>query len=61
MVDGHPGRLAAADEAAVLMGIELSKKGWLVALRSALMDKVSLHRLRAGDAPGLLALAEALD
>lgn len=58
MVDGHPGRVAAADEAAVLMGIELSKKGWLVALRSAVMDKVSLHRLRAGDAQGLLALAE---
>ena len=34
------------------MGIELSKKGWLVALRSSLKGKVSLHRLRAGDAQG---------
>lgn len=58
MLDGHPEGVAAAGEAAVLMGIELSKKGWLVALRSPLKDKISLHRLRAGDAQGLLALAE---
>lgn len=44
-------------EAAVVMGIELSKKGWLVAMRGPLTDKVSLHRLTAGDANGLLALA----
>ena len=40
------------------MGIELSKKGWLVALRTPLADKLSLHRFATGDAKGLLELAQ---
>jgi transposase len=42
----------------IVMGIELSKKGWLVALRTPLADKLSLHRFAAGDAKGLLELAQ---
>jgi transposase len=51
-------KVAAVGEVAVVMGIELSKKGWLVALRSPLADRISLHRLPTGDAKGLLAIAE---
>jgi transposase len=58
MANGQTDQVAAVGEAAVVMGIELSKKGWLVALRSPLADKISLHRLAAGDANGLLALAD---
>jgi len=38
--------------------IELSKKIWLVALWSPVVDRVSLHRLPAGDAKALLACLE---
>src|SRR4051812_21339379 len=38
--------------------IELSKKNWLVALWSPVVDRVSLHRLPAGDAKALLACLE---
>jgi transposase len=58
MANGHTERVAPVGEAAILMGIELSKKGWLVALRGPLTDRISVHRLSAGDAKGLLALAE---
>jgi hypothetical protein len=44
MTDGRTEKVAAVGEAAVVMGIELSKKGWLVALRSPLADRISLHR-----------------
>lgn len=50
--------IGTAGVAAVFMAIELSKKGWLVALRSPVADRISLHRLAAGDAKGLLGLAE---
>jgi transposase len=58
MANGHTERVAPVGETAILMGIELSKKGWLVALRGPLTDRISVHRLSAGDAKGLLALAE---
>ena len=41
---------------AVYVAVELSKKGWLVAVRGPAGDRISLHRLAAGDAAGLLAL-----
>ncbi|HEX6010206.1 MAG TPA: IS110 family transposase [Geminicoccaceae bacterium] len=41
---------------AVYVAIELSKKGWLVAVRGPVGDRISLHRFAAGDAAGLLAL-----
>jgi transposase len=50
---------AAADvgvRRAVYVAVELSKKGWLVAMRGPAHDRISLHRLSAGDAAGLLAL-----
>lgn len=58
MTNGRTEKVAAVGEAAVVMGIELSKKGWLVALRSPLADRISLHRFPTGDAKGLLAVAE---
>ena len=57
MVNGLAERNVSVSEASIVMGIELSKKGWLVALRGPLEDKISLHRFSAGDAKGLLALA----
>jgi transposase len=58
MANGLTERVAPVGETAILMGIELSKKGWLVALRGPLTDRISVHRLSAGDAKGLLVLAE---
>jgi transposase len=58
MANGLTERVAPVGETAILMGIELSKKGWLVALRGPITDRISVHRLSAGDAKGLLALAE---
>jgi transposase len=49
---------AAGVRPAVYVAIELSKKGWLIALRGPAADRISLHRLAAGDAAGLLALIE---
>jgi transposase len=57
MANGLAERGVPVGETAIVMGIELSKKGWLVALRGPLADRISLHRLRAGDAKGLLTLA----
>jgi len=57
MANGLAKNSVPVGEMAIVMGIELSKKGWLVALRGPLADKISLHRLSAGDANGLLALA----
>ena len=51
-------RVAPVGETAIVMGIGLSKKGRLVALRGPLAGRISLHRLSTGDAKGLLALAE---
>ncbi len=39
------------------MAIELSKKSWLVAIWSPVTDRISLHRLGAGDSDALIALA----
>jgi transposase len=47
---------AAGARQAVYVAVELSKKGWLVAVRGPVADRISLHRLSAGDAAGLLAL-----
>lgn len=47
---------AAGGRQAVCVAVELSKKGWLVAVRGPVGDRISLHRLSAGDAAGLLAL-----
>lgn len=58
MANGQAERGSAGGEVAVFLAIELSKKGWLVAVRSPLADRISLHRFRAGDAEGVLALAE---
>lgn len=43
---------------ALYVAIELSKKGWLIALRGPTADRISLRRLVAGDAAGLLVLIE---
>ncbi|WP_424138721.1 hypothetical protein [Roseomonas chloroacetimidivorans] len=40
---------------AVYVAVELSKKGWLVAIRGLAGDRISLHRLPAGNAAGLIA------
>ena len=58
MVNGRTGSLSSRGEAIVFMAIELSKKGWLVAMRGPMTDRISLHRLSAGDARGVIALAE---
>jgi hypothetical protein len=58
MVNGRTGSLSSSGEAIVFIAIELSKKGWLVAMRGPLTDRISLHRLSAGDARGVIALAE---
>jgi transposase len=60
MANGFADRNVPVSEASIVMGIELSKKGWLVALRGPLEDKISVHRFSAGDAKGLLALAARL-
>jgi transposase len=52
----HPPAACHDDPARCWLAIELSKTSWIVALGTPLADKVSLHRLRAGDAPALLAL-----
>ena len=57
MANGRAERGVPVSETSIVMGIELSKKGWLVALRGPLEDKISLHRFSAGDAKGPLALA----
>ena len=45
---------AAGVRPAVYVAIELSKRCWLIALRGPAVDRISLHRLAAGDAAGLL-------
>src|SRR4051794_30929228 len=52
--------LAAVPGAAptVFLAIELSKASWIVAVHSPATARASLHRLPAGDARALLALAE---
>lgn len=47
---------AQADTATIFVAIELSRASWLVALRTPLADKVSQHKLKPGDADGLLSL-----
>jgi transposase len=42
--------------ATIFVSIELSRKSWLVGIHTPLADKVGLHKLKAGDSVGLLAL-----
>ena len=49
---------AVQDVATLYVGLELSLKTWLVALRSSGSDKVSLHPLKAGDQAALLGLID---
>ena len=42
--------------ATLFVALELSRSTWLIALHSPAADKVSQHRLKGGDAAGLLAL-----
>lgn len=58
MANGQAERGFAGGESVVFLAIELSMKGWLVAVRSPLADRISLHRFRAGGGEGVLALAE---
>lgn len=51
-----PSAASHSEPARCLVAIELSKASWLVALHTPLADKVSLHKLAAGDAPALLEL-----
>ena len=46
----------AENAAVIFVSIELSKKGWLIAIHTPLADKVGLHKLKSGDSAGLLAL-----
>jgi transposase len=48
----------AGVQPAVYVAVELSKKSWLIALRGPGAERISLHRLAAGNAAGLLALIE---
>jgi transposase len=41
---------------AIYVAVELSKKGWLVAVSGLAGDRISLHRLPAGGAAGLIAI-----
>lgn len=54
------GSAARDDYSTIFVAIELSRKSWVVALHTPLSDKVSLHRLGAGDKEGLLALLASL-
>jgi transposase len=38
------------------LALELSRASWVVAAHTPLADKISLHKLAAGDGAGLLAL-----
>lgn len=44
------------NSAVIYVSIELSKMGWLTAVHTPSADKVGLHKLKAGDSAGLLAL-----
>jgi hypothetical protein len=48
MANGRSEEAMTAVDRAIVLGIELSKKSWLIALRSPLADRISLHRLAAG-------------
>jgi transposase len=47
---------AAEQPATIAVAVELSRARWVVAARSPLADKISLHQLEGGDSEGLLAL-----
>lgn len=49
-----------ADIGTIFMAIELSQRSWLVAMRSPDRDRISHHKLGAGDCDGLLALIDAV-
>ena len=46
----------AKNAAVIFVSIELSRKGWLVAIHTPLADKIGLHKLQAGDNASLLSL-----
>jgi transposase len=47
---------AAAQPATIYLALELSRASWVVAVHAPLADKIGLHKLKAGDGEGLLAL-----
>ena len=52
---------AVAEEVVrIFLALELSRSSWLVASHTAAADKISRHKLAAGDIDGLLALIERL-
>ena len=57
-VNNLPPAAAQDDAVRCLVAIELSKKGWIVAVNTPLSDKISRHTLKAGDGKELLDLCE---
>ena len=57
-MDTNSATLSSVDAApaTLFVALELSRSTWLVALHSPVADKVSQHRIKGGDADGLLAL-----
>jgi transposase len=47
---------AAEQPATIYLALELSRASWVVAAHTPLADKISVHKLAAGDGAGLLAL-----
>lgn len=50
----------ANHSATIFVAVELSQRGWLVVMHSADRDRVSRHKLAAGDHEGLVLLLEAV-
>ena len=50
----------AGEVVRIYLALELSRSSWLVASHTPAADKISRHKLAAGDIDGLLALIERL-
>jgi transposase len=50
----------AGEVVRIFLALELSRSSWLVASHTPAADKISRHKLAAGDIDGLLALIERL-
>ena len=50
----------AGEVVQIYLALELSRSSWLVASHTPVADKISRHKLAAGDVEGLLALIERL-
>ena len=48
----------AGEVVQIYLALELSRSSWLVASHTPVADKISRHKLAAGDVEGLLALIE---